>query len=94
MLCPKEYDELEKICIDSMRRFAHLLEPKLRLIFPKLKIEIPKHLEGRVAEFRQYSCYAIPMAFIKRAAESGDLAFVKSTPPMVFVVDDVNQNIR
>lgn len=94
MLCPKEYDELEKICIDYMRRFAHLLEPKLRLIFPKLKIEIPKHLEGRVAEFRQYSCYAIPMAFIKRAAESGDLAFVKSTPPMVFVVDDVNQNIR
>ena len=94
MLRPKEYEELEKICIEYMRLFADFLEPKLREIFGKLKTEIPKHLEGRVAEFRQYSCYAIPMAFIKRAAERDDIEFVKSTPPMVFVVDDDYDGIR
>ena len=94
MLYPNEYEELERICIEQMRLFAGLLEPKLRKIFPKLKIEIPKHLEGRVAEFRQYSCYAIPMAFVKLAEKKSDLDFLKSTPPMVFVVDDDNKHIR
>ena len=94
MLRPEEYEELDRICIEQMRVLSDKLEPGLRKIFPKLKIEIPKHLEGRVAEFRQFSCYAIPMAIIKRAAEKDDLAFVKSTPPMVFVVDDNNKDIR
>ena len=94
ILCPEEYDELEKICLEQMRLFADLLEPRLRKIFPKLKIEIPKHLEGRVAEFRQYTCYAVPMAFIKLAEKKADLDFIKSTPPMVFVVDDENKGIR
>ena len=94
MLRPQEYEELDRICTEQMRVLSDLLEPGLRNIFPKLKIEIPKHLEGRVAEFRQYSCYAIPMAIIKRAVEKDDLAFVKSTPPMVFVVDDDNKDIR
>ncbi|MBP5155790.1 MAG: hypothetical protein J6252_04330, partial [Clostridia bacterium] len=94
MLRPEEYEDLDKIRIEQMRVLSDILEPGLRKIFPQLKIEIPKHLEGRVAEFRQYSCYAIPMAFIKLAAEKDDLAFIKSTPPMVFVVDDENKNIR
>jgi len=94
MLYPNEYEELERICIEQMRLFAGLLEPKLRRIFPKLKIKIPKHLEGRVAEFRQYTCYAIPMAFVKLAEKKSDLDFLKSTPPMVFVVDDDNKHIR
>lgn len=94
MLCPKEYAELERICMEYMQQFAELLEPKLQGIFPELKIEIPKHLEGRVAAFRQYSCYAIPIAFIKRVKECGDLEFVDSTPPMVFIVDDAYNPIR
>ena len=72
--------------------FADILEPLLREVFPKFKIKIPKHLEGRVAEFRQYSCYAIPMAFIKKASALGDFDDRDSTPPMVFVVDDAIQN--
>ena len=94
MLRPEEYGELERICMEQMRLFADLLEPRLCNIFPMLKIEIPKHLEGRVAEFRQYSCYAVPMAFIKLAEKKADLDFIKSTPPMVFVVDDENKDIR
>lgn len=94
MLRPEEYEELDKIRIEQMGVLSDILEPGLRKIFPQLKIEIPKHLEGRVAEFRQYSCYAIPMAFIKRVAEKNDLVFIKSTPPMVFVVDDDNKHIR
>lgn len=94
MLSLEEYKELDKIRIEQMRLFADLLGPELRKIFPKLKIKIPKHLDGRIAEFRQYSCYAIPMAFIKLAAKKDDLSFIKSTPPMVFVVDDENRGIR
>lgn len=47
-----------------------------------------------IAEFRQYSCYAIPMAFMKKAIESGDFDAKEATPPMVFVVDNENKNIR
>ena len=93
-LRPEEYEKLDGICTERMKRLAGLLEPGLREIFPKLKIGIPKHLEGRIAEFRRYSCYAIPMAFIRRAAEKGDLGFVRARPPMVFVVDDERERIR
>jgi hypothetical protein len=34
------------------------------------------------------------MAFVKLAEKNADLDFLKSTPPMVFVVDDENKNIR
>ena len=94
MLTPNEYKLLDEIRSKYMMRLADILEPLLREVFPKLKINIPKHLEGRVAEFRQYSCYAIPMAFIKRAITLGDFDDKDATPPMVFVVDDENKNIR
>lgn len=94
MLTPNEYKLLDEIRSKYMMRLADILEPLLREVFPKLKINIPKHLEGRVAEFRQYSCYAIPMAFIKRAIMLGDFDDKDATPPMVFVVDDENKNIR
>ena len=94
MLTPNEYKLLDEIRSKYMMRLADTLEPLLREVFPKLKINIPKHLEGRVAEFRQYSCYAIPMAFIKRAIMLGDFDDKDATPPMVFVVDDENKNIR
>lgn len=94
MLTPEEYTVLDKIRIDYIQPMADMLEPWLREIFPRLKIGIPKHLEGRIAEFRQYSCYAIPMAFIKKAIQSGDFNDENATPPMVFVVDDMNRSIR
>ena len=94
MLTPNEYKLLDEIRSKYMIRLADILEPWLREVFPLLRIEIPKHLVGRVAEFRQYSCYAIPMAFIKRAIMLGDFDDKDATPPMVFVVDDENKNIR
>ncbi|MDD4495443.1 MAG: sigma-70 family RNA polymerase sigma factor [Eubacteriales bacterium] len=94
MMTPDEYNMLDKIRIEHMYRMADLFEPWLRKIFPHLKIDIPKHLAGRVAEFRQYSCYAIPMAFMKKAIAEGDFDAKDATPPMVFVVDDQNKNLR
>ena len=94
MLTPNEYKLLDEIRSKYMIRLADILEPWLREVFPLLRIEIPKHLVGRVAEFRQYSCYAIPMAFIKKAIMLGDFDDKGATPPMVFVVDDENKNIR
>lgn len=94
MLTPDEYKSLDDIRLKYMKLLANILEPLLREVFPKLKINIPKHLEGRLAEFRQYSCYAIPMAFIKKAITLGDFDDTDATPPMVFVVDDENKNIR
>lgn len=93
MITPEKYDMLDKIRIEHMYRMADLLEPWLREIFPELKIEIPQHLIGRVTEFRQYSCYAIPMAFMKKAIADGDFDAKDATPPMVFVVDDQNNNL-
>lgn len=94
MLTPNEYKLLDEIRSKYMMHLADILEPLLREVFPKLKIAIPEHLKGRVAEFRQYSCYAIPMAFIKKAIMLGDFDDKGATPPMVFVVDDENKNIR
>lgn len=90
ILTPNEYSLLDKTRIEYMYKMANMLEPWLREIFPLLRVDIPKHLIGRVAEFRQYSCYAIPMAFIKKAVEQKDFEIQKATPPMVFVIDDQN----
>ena len=50
---------------------------------------IPRHLKGRVAEFRTYTCYALPMAIIKKAIDKG--GFLKNvdhpTPPMILVIE-------
>lgn len=90
ILAPDEYSLLDKTRIEYMQKMANMLEPWLREAFPLLRIDIPKHLVGRVAEFRQYSCYATPMAFIKKAIELKDFEIQKATPPMVFVIDDQN----
>lgn len=94
ILTPDEYRTLDKIRMEYMYIMADLIEPWLREIFPQLKINIPDHLVGRIAEFRQYSCYAIPMAFIKKAIAQGDFDDENATPPMVFVIDDQNKNLR
>ena len=88
VITPAEYKAAETIRLQYMTALADMLEPWLREVFPKLKIEIPEHLEGRVAEFRRYTCYAIPMAFVKKAIAAGDFDTTNATPPMVLVVDD------
>lgn len=89
VISKSQYDELWNLILTYMRKLADIIENPLRNIVPKLKIEIPKHLKDRVAEIRQYSGYAIPMAVIKQAIEDGD--FLKGvdypTPPMVLVID-------
>lgn len=84
-----QYEELWQVILKYMYMLADILEEPLRNVFPKLKIGIPNQLEGRVAEFRKYSCYALPMAVMKKAIEKGD--FLKNidypTPPMVLVIE-------
>lgn len=94
MLSTKEYEVLDKIRIEHMYKMSDAILPQLKAIFPQLKINVPKHLEGRIAEFRKYYGYVITMAFIKSAIEKKDIDFTEATPPMVFVVDDENKNIR
>lgn len=86
----EEYKALDALRIKIMGETADKMVSELKKMFPKLKIDIPKHLEGRIAEFRRYYCYVITMAFIKSAAEKGDVDFTQNVPPMVFVVDDEN----
>lgn len=91
-----EYGEMDTLRTAHMRIFAGWMEEPLRRILPDCKIEIPKHLKGRVAEFRQYSFYALPMAVIKKAAANGD--FLKGigypTPPMVLAVEEAGGVIK
>ena len=84
----QNYDKLDKLRIRKIYEFADMFEPLLREIMPELKIDIPKHLEGRVAEFRKYKCYAFPMATIKEAMEKGDFYSENCTPPMVMVIEE------
>ncbi len=90
ILTPEQYRALDQIRVEQMYSMADWIEQPLRDIFPALKIEIPKHLENSVAGFRQYACYAIPMAFIKKAIACGDFDAKDATPPMVLVIEDAN----
>lgn len=88
VISKQKYDELDKLRIKKIYEFADMFEPLLREIMPELKIDVPKHLEGRVAEFRKYTCYAFPMAVIKEAMENGDFYTENCTPPMVMVIEE------
>lgn len=94
ILTPEEYKIFDAIRLRYMCRMADILEPWLKEIFPMVKIDIPKHLEGRIAEFRQYSCYAIPMAFMKKAMEKRDYETIGSTPPMVLVIEEACEEVK
>lgn len=89
VLSKTQYGELWQIILNHMHLLADILEAPLRDTFPKLKMNIPNHLEGRIAEFRKYSCYALPMAVIKKAINDGD--FLKGvnypTPPMILIIE-------
>lgn len=84
-----QYEELLRLNSAHMQKLADMLEAPLRGAFPKLKIDIPGHLEGRVAAFRRYPCFSIPMAVIKKAVARGD--FLQGVdypaPPMVLVIE-------
>ena len=88
VISKQKYDEIESLRKKKIYEFADMFEPLVREIMPELKIDIPKHLEGRVAEFRKYKCYAFPMAVIKEAMEKGDFYTDNCTPPMVMVIDE------
>lgn len=85
----EEYSEMDRLRIEEMRNLADVLTEPLCEVFPEFKLSIPMHLRGRVAEFRQYACYAIPMATLKKAIASGD--FLNGVdypcPSMVMVID-------
>lgn len=84
-----QYGELWQVIAKYINQLADVLEGALPEVLPKLKLPIPQHLEGRVAEFRKYSCYALPMAIIKKAVSEGE--FLQNidypTPPMVLVIE-------
>ena len=63
---------MEGLRIDAMNRLVGILMEPLRRALPEMKLPIPAHLRSRIAAFRQYSCYAIPMAVIREAVEKGD----------------------
>lgn len=94
ILSPDEYGALEEIRLRHTQRWADFFTPVLSDALPGLKLELPAHLEGRVPAFRCYSCYSIPMAFLKRAAEAGAFAADGAVPPMVLVLEDNNAGSR
>lgn len=84
-----QYGELLKLNFAHARELADVLEEPLRRALPELKTEIPGHLEGRVAQFRQYSCYHIPMAVVKKALAQGEFlqGVDEPVPPMLLVAE-------
>lgn len=79
-----------------MVKLGDLIEKPLRELFPKLKLDIPGHLEGKIAEFRKYAFYAFPMAIIKRAISDSDfiLDSQQKAIPMVLVIEEPENVIR
>ncbi len=86
----REFSELFKINTSYMEKLGDLIEDPLRELFPQLKLEIPTHLEGKIAEFRKYVFYAFPMAIVKRAIIDGDFIPDRQQKaiPMLLVIDE------
>lgn len=96
VLSKKEFSELYKISASYMAKLGGLIETPLRKLFPQLKLDIPEHLEGRIAEFRKYVFYAFPMAIVKRAVSEGDfiLDSMQKAIPMVLVIEELENVIN
>ena len=90
VLSKEQFGELFKISTSYMVKLGELTEKPLRGIFPCLKLDIPKHLESKVAEFGKYIFYAFPMAILKRAIAEGDFVLVGKDKaiPMVLVIEE------
>ena len=93
MITPDEYKTLDKIRAAHATAFADKLGALIKPILPKLRLDIPKHLEERICEIRKYHTGFFAMAFVKKSIERGIFDLKSALPPMVFVVDD-NNNIR
>lgn len=94
VLSKNEYNEADNIRKKEINTLADYLEPAILELLPELQVEVPKHLEGRIAQLRQYSFFAIPMATLKKAIEQGDYDITGATPPMVFVVEELDGVIK
>ena len=96
VLSKKEFSELFKISASYMVKLGDLIEAPLRELFPQLKLDIPGHLEGKIAEFRKYAFYAFPMAIVKRAISDGDFVLdsQKKAIPMVLVIEEPENVIK
>ena len=96
VLSKKEFSELFKVSASYMVKLGDLIEEPLRKIFPQLKLEIPIHLEGKIAEFRKYVWYAVPMAIVKRAISNRDFILdgQKKAIPMVLVIEEPENVIK
>ena len=90
VISKSEYEEMDKLRTDYMLQFADWAEEPFKKSLLDCKFELPKHLENRVAKFRQHYFYFVTMAVIKKAIENGD--FLKGvdypTPPMVLVIEE------
>ncbi len=87
VLTKAEHAVLDAVRVEQLHALADVLEPLLRGIFPLLRVPLPTHLTGRVAEFRRYGCYAIPMALREECIRRGDWAEGSPAPAMVMVVE-------
>ncbi len=91
-----QFSVLHDINVSYMIKIAGLIEEPLRNLLPKLKLNIPSHLEGRITEFRKYVYDAFPMAIIKKAmAEKSFLVDTsKKSIPMILVIDEQENVIK
>lgn len=83
-----QFEEMNGLRMQYTQKLAGWMDAPMRGILPEFKLEIPKHLEGRIAKFRQYQFYDTVMAVIKEVDAQG--TFLKNTnvpAPMVLVVD-------
>lgn len=90
VLSKEQFSELWKISVSYMAKLGDIIEEPLRELFPRLKLEIPAHLEGKIAEFRKYAFYAFPMAIIKKAISDGDFVLDshQKAIPMILVIEE------
>ena len=96
VLSKKQFSELFKISAFYMVKLGNLIEEPLRALFPQLKLEIPAHLEGKIAEFRKYGFYAFPMAIVKKAISDGDFVLdsKQKAIPMVLVIEEPENVVK
>lgn len=96
VLSKKQFSELFKISTSYMMKLGDLIEEPLRKLFPQLKLEIPVHLEGKIAEFRKYVFYAFPMAIVKKAILDGDFVLdsKQKAIPMVLVIEEPEKVVK
>ena len=90
VLSQTEFSELLGISASYTVKLGDLIGQPLREIFPRLKLDIPAHLEGRITEFRKYVFYAFPMAIVKSAIAKGDFVLdpQQKAIPMVLVIEE------